>query len=103
MTIIYVVSFAPATDFNGVGGFEWSTSREDAEKVFERYAAESQEDGGHIVRLLEVETDKLGAEDISEWIDAEYLDEIELRLDPIRQFIPEGTDADRLPDKKGNF
>ena len=71
--------------------------------MFERYVAESQEDGGHIVRLLEVETDKLGAEDISEWIDAEYLDEIELRLDPIRQFIPEGTDADRLPDKKGKF
>lgn len=97
MSTIYVVSFAPANDFSGVGGFQWSRVREEADKVFEEMLAESKEDRGHIVRLLEVETDIEDNDEVSAWLDAEYLDAIEFELDPVRQYIPEGTDEDRLP------
>lgn len=103
MSTIYVVSFAPANDFSGVGGFQWSRVKEEANKIFEEMLAESKEDRGHIVRLLEVETDIENDEEIIDWLDFEYLDAIEFELDPVRQYIPEGTDEDRLPLNRENI
>lgn len=103
MAVIYVVSFAPASDSHGVGGFVWSREEAEALASFEQMVSESREDVGHIVRLLEVETDIVDDGAVSDWLDAEYLDELEVELHPIKQYIPEGTDEDRLPEFKENI
>lgn len=104
MSTIYVVSFAPANDFNGVGGFEWSYEKEEAVRAFEQFVSESKQDGGHIVRLLEVETDIEDNNEITDWLDSEYLAALEIGLDPIKQYIPEGADKDRIPNySKSDF
>ena len=103
MAVIFVVSFAPASDSHGVGGFDWSREEAEALASFEQMVSESREDGGHIVRLIEVETDIEDNDEVTDWLDAEYLGELEIELHPVKQYIPEGADEDRLPNFKENI
>lgn len=103
MTKIYVVSFAPADDLHGAGGFEWAWEREEAEKVYDQMIEEGKDDDGYILRLLEVETVLDDELEIGHWLNGEYIDEIEAFLDPIRQHIPEHTPEDRKPKYEGNI
>lgn len=104
VSIIYIVSFAPANDSHGVGGFHWFPDKETAEASYSSEVQESVDAGGsHIVRLLCVDNPVPGfdgsdemREQVTVWVDSD-LDRWEFTEDALAQYIPDGTAADRIP------
>ena len=105
MSTVYVVSFAPADDQGGVGGFAWSTYPDEAEGRYVEAVRESardtrEGDPGHVVRLVEVVVPStVGddmAEEITEIIDAD-LGLIEVRYPALRQYVPPTTIPRYIP------
>lgn len=96
---VFIVSFAPANDYAGVGGFNWFRLYDLATENYRDESKASEISGGsHIVRLLvSPELDmSLGDDDITRWIDND-LDRWEFSETPIMQYIPPNTAPDRLP------
>lgn len=99
-TTVWVASFAPAGEFSGVGGFQWAPEPERAhvEAEYEKWVRESESDGGHVVRLvqIDVESDLADRESVTAEIDSR-LDEVESTLAAERQYVPAGIDAIFVP------
>ena len=97
MTIVTVVSFAPATDHACIGGFEWRTTTEECAPIYERTVADCGE--SHKVRLLhvDVESPLTDVNAVTEELDAR-IDDLEFTLPAMRQHIPATTTPDRIPD-----
>lgn len=103
-TTVYVVSSAPAReDLSGVGGFTWAPCTPDgyAEAV-SRYTHEvresASEGGTHVVRLVPVRIrwTEFTIGEVTDHLDAR-LDEIEVTLPALRQYVPPTTAPDRVP------
>lgn len=101
-TTVFVASFAPANDQGAIGGFEWRPDRAEAERRYvtmvRDFNAEVANDGGHIIRLLEidVETDLADIQGVNAELDSR-LDELELFAPALRQYVPTTTESTRIP------
>lgn len=98
-TSIFIVSFAPADDRVGVGGFNWYPLVSSAIENYRDEVSESKSSGDtHIVRLLVANDapDNLTSDQITDWIDSD-LDRWEITESPIRQYVPTTTNKDRIP------
>lgn len=94
MHTVYVVSFFPADDEGGVGGFDWFHHLEPASMCFA-----VRKDPYSVTRLLKVEVSDSPEEDpgaVSDELDAR-IDELEMTLPAIEQDIPLITTPDRIP------
>lgn len=94
---ILIFSFAPANESAGVGGFTWSYI---PEKVREQYEDAIATFGDtHVLRLVEafVEPGIEDNDDITEKIDNYHLGDVELFLPAVDEYVPQGTEADRIP------
>lgn len=105
MSTVYVVSFAPADDQGGVGGFDWTPCADAAVRAYVEAVRESAREvregrAGHVVRLVEVVVPStVGddmAEEITEIIDAD-LGLIEVRYPALRQYVPPTTIPQYVP------
>lgn len=96
---VLIVTFAPANDSAGVGGFHWFRLNGLAVEHYWAEAKASEIAGGsHIVRLLaspEVDIN-LSDDEITQWIE-DNLDKWELSEPPLEQYIPPNTAPGRLP------
>lgn len=113
MSIVYVVSFVPADDQGGVGGFFWwpESARNVAVHEYVKVARESAREvrkghPGQIVRLVMVDvpppaevarTEEEDAEGITEWIEYMALDGVESHYPAERQYIPPTTIPEHVP------
>lgn len=103
---IYIVSFAPASDLHGTGGFDWlpATTMDDGTKAldtFYRHVKDSRnDDGSHIVRLLRIVDPNITADmppkEVTDYIDSD-IDRWESTEHALKQFVPPNADADRVP------
>lgn len=94
---VHVISFAPSTDANAVGGFVWAGDAAEARRIYDDEVADTRRyDDGHIVRLLAVPVDETSQDAITEELDSR-IDELEMTARALRQYVPEHTDADRIP------
>lgn len=100
----YVVSFAPSTEINAFGGFYWWPDLAPAVEFYESEVRDSATEGGsHIVRLLAVAVtgdprgDDATRDEITADLDGDRLDELEVTAPALRQYVPAGTEADRVP------
>lgn len=103
---IYVISFAPANDLHGAGGFDWlpATTMNDGTEAldtFYRHVKDSRDEGGsHIVRLLRITDPNITADmqpkDVTDYIDAD-IDRWESKEHALKQFVPPNADADHVP------
>lgn len=103
MSAVYVVSYAPADDQGGVGGFDWRADRVTAEEVYIEAVRESAHEvregrPGHVVRLVEFNPGwgPYDADTITEIIDAD-LGLIEVRYPARRQYVPPTTTPRYVP------
>lgn len=102
---LYMVSFAPATERRGVGGFVWSHSQEEAFSAFLSEVMESkQDDDGMIVRLLRVacpvdnyQGTDVQREDVTVFFDT-GIDALEVTGHALIQFVPSTANPDWLPE-----
>lgn len=101
-TTLYAVSYAPATDNGGVGGFDWFYEQDENEALihYGRMVATCGDES--IVRLVPVPWcyhDGFDPEDITEYLDSpEGLDMIEIKYRAMYENIPNTVDdVDRLP------
>ncbi|AUI01353.1 hypothetical protein H2C43_07200 [Corynebacterium glutamicum] len=103
---IYIISFAPADDLHGVGGFEWVPASTPENKAaafttFDRQFDDSRNNGGsHIVRLLNISDPNITADmtqdDITAYLDSN-IDRWESTEHALKQFVPLNAGADRVP------
>lgn len=101
MRTVHVVSFCPATEFDGFGGFNWYEDLAAADECYQREARDSAASGGdNVVRLVRMQVPQhLSGDEVTEDIDSR-LDELEGHLPALRQYVPATTDADRVPTGK---
>lgn len=101
---VYAVSFAPATELYAFGGFYWWPDLAPAVEFYESEARDSAAEGGsHIIRLLAVTVtgdprgDDATRNEITAELDGARLDELESTAPALRQYVPAGAEADRVP------
>lgn len=88
----FIVSFAPAGDEGGVGGYHWFPIRDEAETMYARMEAESRIYQDCVVRLVQVDLPQgLDENEMLVHIYAEVLDGVEDHLPALKQFIPVGA------------
>lgn len=104
MSAVYVVSFAPADDQGGVGGFDWHADRVPAEEIYVEAVRESAREvregrPGHVVRLVEVEPDwgPSTVEQLTYEIGAAHLEGVEDDYVALRQYVPPTTIPEFIP------
>lgn len=104
MSHIYILTFDPANDNYGGGGFYWFPDKETAEESFNFEVQDSVKCGGsHVVRLLRTDnpipgydgSDEMG-DQVTIWI-GNSLQRWELTEPALAQYIPIGTAPDRMP------
>ncbi len=97
---VYVYSFAPTTEEDGVGGFFWHSERTVMETMYIKGVQDSAHFGGsHTCRLLRVGVFADPCHDVP-GVDDELdsrLDELECTTPALRQYVPAKTTRDRLP------
>lgn len=103
MSTVYVVSYAPADDQGGVGGFDWHADRVPAEEFYVEAVRESAREvregrPGHVVRLVKFNPGwgPYDADTITEIIDG-YLGRVEVRSPALRQYVPPTTIPRYIP------
>lgn len=98
MSAVYVVSYAPADDQGGVGGFDWTPYAAEADRAYVEAVRESAREvregrAGHVVRLVGVDMERSAfpsAGAVTEYLDAD-LGLIEVRYPALRQYVPPTT------------
>lgn len=102
MSTVYVVSFAPADDQGGVGGFDWTLDPVRADRLYVEAVRESAREvregrAGHVVRLVPLFA-------VRPCTSSEITDAIERGLDRIescsparRQYVPPTTIPEYVP------
>lgn len=101
MTVVYVMTYAPAGNEGGVGGHDWHPDLFAIAEPFAHRVLESVNDGGtHVVRLLAVDVPYLDEVvshpdpqvrvAVTEWL-IENTDHLEDDWPAIQQFVPDGA------------
>ena len=106
MSAVYVVSFAPADDQGGVGGFGWTPYADEAERGYIEAVRESAHEvregrPGHVVRLAVVDVPPTNGDDraagITGWIEHMAQDGVETYYPAMRQYVPPTTIPRYIP------
>lgn len=87
---VWVVSFYPAGDEGGVGGFNWSPNRDEMEREYERMLTHGD---ASVVRLVKVAVaaDPLASpQEVTDELDAD-IDRHEMLLPAVKQYVPDGA------------
>ena len=85
---VWVASFQPFDERSTVGGFEWRWTLTEANRAYEEMREELRET--HIVRLVRMEVNLGGLQDLISEELMNRVDEMEVEAEPLRQHIPEG-------------
>ena len=94
---VYVVTFPPADDQGGFGGFFWDRSLTAMQAVYEEEFQRSAADPNpRLVRLVPVTVTDGDANQITEELDARA-DELESQAAALRQFVPRNTIRAHVP------
>ena len=94
---VYVVTFPPADDQGGFGGFFWDRSLTAMQAVYEEEFQRSAADPNpRLVRLVPVTVTDGDASQITEELDARA-DEVESQAAALRQFVPRNTIRAHVP------
>lgn len=102
MSTVYVVSYAPADDQGGVGGFDWTPDPDEAVRGYVEAVRESAREvregrPGHVVRLVPLFAVRpCTADEITEAVER-GLDHVESRSPARRQYVPPTTIPQYVP------
>jgi hypothetical protein len=72
MSIVYVTTFEPAGEQGGVGGSNWSPSRDRMEALFYERAADPYWDDSNLYLFRAEAPDGLTREEMTDWVDDLY-------------------------------
>lgn len=94
---VYVVTFAPADDQGGFGGFIWDQSLTTMQAVYEdEFQRSASEPNPRLVRLVPITVNAGDADQITEELN-DRTNELESRAAALRQFVPQNTIRAHLP------
>ena len=94
---VYVVTFPPADDQGGIGGFVWGRSLAAMQSVYEdEFQRSAADPNPRLVRLVPIAVNAGDPDQITEELDGRT-DELESQAPALRQFVPRNTIRAHVP------